>query len=225
MQHLTAVLQKLKDAGLSLKLKTYFFLQERVDYLCHFISPGKLQITDKACVAIKGQVPAKSFTEMRDFLGFCNVYRRYVENCARIVHLLTERLKGRYDENFSYLDADELAAFKTLKEKLTSDQVLTIPKPGLKYVVDTDACDKQLGCVLMQERPYDDGKIVRRPVGYFSRALTAPECNYCTTKRECLGIVWVVLLLQPYLQGENLILRTDHTSLKTIMTDGKQRDN
>lgn len=107
-----------------------------------------------------------------------------------------------------------------MKEKLTSDPVLTLPKPGLKYMVDTDACDKQIGCVLMQEHTTEDAKTIRRPVGYFRRVLTVLERNYCKPKRECLGIVWVALLLRPYLQGENFILRTDRTSLKTIMTDG-----
>ena len=58
-----------------------------------------------------------------------------------------------------------MAAFEKLKEKLASPPVLALPRNDLPYVVDTDACDKQIGCVLQQK--YPDKTI--RPIGYFSR--------------------------------------------------------
>ena len=61
----------------------------------------------------------------------------------------------------------------------------------------------------------EDGTI--HPIGYFSRSLNKAEKNYDTTQRECLGIVWAVLLLRPYLEGTRFLLRTDHDSLKWIM--------
>lgn len=80
--------------------------QYAIVYLGHIISPGKLQIAHKACEAIKGQVPPKSLTDMRASLGFCNVYRRFVENFARIAHPLTPRLKKSYGENFPELNTE-----------------------------------------------------------------------------------------------------------------------
>ena len=72
-----------------------------------------------------------------------------------------------------------------MKEKLASPPVLALPSNDLPYYVDTDACDKQIGCVLQQK--YPDKTI--RPIGYFSRSLIHVERNYDTTERECLGIV------------------------------------
>lgn len=44
LQHLQTVLGMLQNAGISLKLKKCFFLQKRVDYLGHIVSPGKLVV-------------------------------------------------------------------------------------------------------------------------------------------------------------------------------------
>lgn len=85
---------KLQKSGIYLKLKKCFFFQQRVDFLGHIISPGKLRIADKPCDPIRGQILSKKITDARAFLGLCNVYGRFVENFARIAHPLTERLKN-----------------------------------------------------------------------------------------------------------------------------------
>lgn len=42
-------------------------------------------------------------------------------------------------------------AFTTLKERLTTTFVLTLPNPKLDYSVYSDTSKKDLGCVLMQD--------------------------------------------------------------------------
>lgn len=66
---------------------------------------------------------------------------------------------------FPPLNNEEIAAFEKLKKLLTSDLVLNLPKHGLKYVIDKDACKKQVGWVLIQEHTDEQDKIVRQPVG------------------------------------------------------------
>ncbi|NJR72361.1 MAG: hypothetical protein HC782_04925 [Gammaproteobacteria bacterium] len=62
--------------------------------------------------------------------------------------------------------------------------------------LDTDACAVQVGCVLLQKQPDD----TVRPIGYWSLALNDAERRYDTTQRECLAIVWSVLILRPFLK-------------------------
>ena len=94
-----------------------------------------------------------------------------------------------------------------------SPPVLAFPTLDRLYTVETDANADQLGCILLQEQ--EDKSL--RPVGYFSKTLTPAERNYDTTERECLAIIWAVVLLRPYLDGTDLILRTDHDSLKWFL--------
>ena len=91
--------------------------------------------------------------------------------------------------------------------------MLALPRRDGHLTLDTDACARQLGCVLLQTQP--DG--TDRPLGYWSRSLSSAERNYDTTERECLAVVWSVLLLRPYLVGTRFTVRTDHSPLKWLL--------
>jgi len=105
-----------------------------------------------------------------------------------------------------------IAAFEDLRNALLGPPVLSLLKANRKLVVDVDACADQVGCTLLQEKP---GELLH-PVGYWSRGLTAAEQNYSTTERECLGVVWAVLKLRHFLDGQRLLIRTDHQALSWI---------
>lgn len=50
-----------------------------------------------------------------------------------------------------------------------------------------------------------------------SRSLMIAKTKYDTTQRDCLLIVWDVLILLPYLEGIRFAARMDHISLKWIL--------
>ena len=101
-----------------------------------------------------------------------------------------------------------------LKAALADPPILRLPKAGLPFSVDTDACEYQVGCALFQT--YPDGS--RHPVGFWSRSLNDAERNYSVGEKECLAIVWAVQILRPYLERKHFDLYTDHQSLKWMMS-------
>lgn len=103
----------------------------------------------------------------------------------------------------------EMTSFRTLKNYLFKPLILALPRSILTYVLYTDACEKELGAILMQR--YAEYSL--RPTGYYSRSMTATERNYHTTDRECLAIMWILLLLHLYLYGTNFQIRTNHDYL------------
>ncbi|CDF40057.1 unnamed protein product [Chondrus crispus] len=152
-------------------------------------------------------------TELRSFLGMCNVYRRFIDHFAKIAAPLTAMLRKGGPDVLPNLDKEQTTAFQTLKECLISPPVLKLPRLGRPYSLDTDASDAQLGCTLLQT--HEDGH--RYPVGYWSRTLSSAECNYSTTEKECLAIVWAVQTLRPYLERERFTVNSDHHSLRRLM--------
>ena len=92
--------------------------------------------------------------------------------------------------------------------------ILSLPREGLRYSLDTDACDDQIGWVLFQTN--EDGE--RKPLGYWSKALKPAERNYSVTEKECLAVVQGILTCRPYLYGERFDLYTDHHSLRWLMS-------
>ena len=207
------VLTVLKEAGFSLELKKCKFFAKPVDYLGHVIRLGRQEVATKNTDAVKRFKEPTMQTELRSFLGLCNVYRRFVPNFARTADPLNAFLKKGCTTELPPFNEEQSAAFELLKKALLSPPILRLPRAYLSYSVDTDACNHQVGCALLQT--YPDG--ICRPIGFWSRSLNPAEKNYSVSEKECLAIVWAVQLLRPYLEGTHYDLYTDHQALRWIL--------
>jgi RNase H-like domain found in reverse transcriptase/Reverse transcriptase (RNA-dependent DNA polymerase)/Integrase zinc binding domain/Integrase core domain/Chromo (CHRromatin Organisation MOdifier) domain len=213
LAHVDEALSLLRHAGLSLKLRKCRFFSEAVDYLGHVIRPGRLGVAEKNTESLRDAAPPRTQTEMRSFLGLCNVYRRFVPKFSAIAAPLNAYLTKGKPALLGELATDALTAFDTLRQKLLRPPILALPRRSGHLWLDTDASDAQLGCCLFQEQPSGPNL----PLGYWSRTLNAAERNYSTTEKECLAIVWAVTHLRPYLEGVEFTVRTDHHALRWVM--------
>jgi hypothetical protein len=153
--HLTQldhVLTLLSNAGVTLKLSKFRFFQDSVDYLGRVICPGKLAVAQKNIDTLAQAHYPSTRTELRSFLGMCNVYRRFLPVFARISSPLTDMLKKGEPDTFVELTNARQEAFSTLKQKLVKPPKLTLPRDSAPYTLDVDACDSQLGACLQQEQ-------------------------------------------------------------------------
>ena len=213
LRHLESVLKLLEAAGATLRIPKCEFFKLQVKYLGHIIRPGRLSIYGRNLEAITKALPPRNKTQVRAFLGMCNVYRRFVHGFTRIAHPLTQKVRKDQPDSWEHLSEDELRAFETLKKSLVTAPILALPREGYPYTLDTDASERQLGCCLLQRQP--DGTL--HPIGYWSRTLTSAEKNYSATEKECLALVWAVQHLRPYLEGQRFTIRTDHDAFKWLM--------
>ena len=55
-------------------------------------------------------------------------------------------------------------------------------------------------------------------IHYASRTLNDAQLNYATTEKELLAIVFAFDKFRPYLIGNNVIVHTDHSAIKYLMT-------
>ena len=80
-----------------------------------------------------------------------------------------------------------------------------------------DASDYAIGAVLGQKR-----NITFQLIYYASQTLNDAQPNY---KKELLAIVFVFYKFRPYLIGNRVIVHTDHSAIKYLMTkkDAKPR--
>ena len=100
-----------------------------------------------------------------------NFYHSFLPATARTLQPLTESLKG----NSKGLDwsATLQQSFDAIKATLATTTLLAHPLPHAELSLATDASDTHIGSILQQ-------KEVKgwRPLGFFSKKLSAKECKY-----------------------------------------------
>ena len=129
---------------------------------------GKRQVKmeQEKIKAVKEWKTPTKIKDIESFLGFANFYQRFIHNFSHTARPLNE-LKGKKEWKW---EKEHQEAFKELKEKITSQLVLSLPRRKRKFRVETDALGHTIGGVLFQEQ---DGKW--RPIAFLSRMMQATE--------------------------------------------------
>lgn len=162
IKHTKLVLRLLKDAGVTFHLKNCTFLTGQIHYSSHVINSEKLEVAKHKAVAIrKLQIPT-TVTKLRSSLIPCNVFRIFLPNFARIESLLSKCFCKSQDKELGPLTKEELTALETRKEKFISLPVITGPNNNGRCALNTDACVRKVGCVLLQK--CNNG--TKKPIGY-----------------------------------------------------------
>ena len=211
IKDLTDIFERLRKYNLKLKMKKCAFARQQVEFLGHIVSPDGLAVDPSKVSAVKNWPIPKTLKDVQSFLGFCNYYRRFIKDFAKIA----KDLYSVKDEKPLQWTFACQSAFDTLKDKLCSTEVLAFPNFKQEFLLYTDASDVALGAVLSQ-REMNGERI--RPVAYASRVLSKTEKNYSVIEREALGIVWAVQTYRHYLYGHKVLLITDHRPLQWLMT-------
>ncbi|KAL5481622.1 hypothetical protein EMCRGX_G021819 [Ephydatia muelleri] len=208
--HLKLVLERITQANLNLKPSKCQFIRKEVEYLGHVITPEGLRTNQKLVQAVQEFPTPKDLSRVRQYLGMCSYYRRFIPHFATIakpLHILT--WKGAEFEWTAQCED----AFQTLKTKLLCAPVLAYPDMTKPFVLETDASGSGVGAVLSQSQ--DDGTF--HPVAYASRSLTRPESNYGVTELETLAVVWALTHFRGYLYGNSVTVYTDHAAVKAVL--------
>ena len=145
--------------------------------------------------------------DVKSFLGFANFYRQFIHNFSHTARPLNE-LKGKKEWKW---EKQHQRAFEELKEKITSQLVLSLPRREGKFRVETDASGHAIGGVLFQEQ---DGKW--KLIAFLSRTMQPAEQNYKIYDKELLAIVEALTKQRQYLLDtkESFEVWTDHENLK-----------
>ncbi|GJV72807.1 putative reverse transcriptase domain-containing protein [Tanacetum coccineum] len=124
-------------------LKTILNLLRSKKFNGVHVDPAKIE-------AIKnGLAPIRQLQVLIKFLGLAGYYRRFIKEFSLISKPLTKLTQ----KNKPYVWGDDKEeAFQTLKLKLCSAPILSLPKGSEDFVVYCDASLKGFGAVLMQKR-------------------------------------------------------------------------
>lgn len=153
---------------------------------------------------MRWQLPT-TIKQLRGFLGLTGYYRRFIKQYAHIAHPMTELLKKD-----GYVWSEEATiSFANLKKAMLSPLVLSYPDFSITFAVETDASQSGIGAVLMQND---------HPIAYFSCKLTGKRRKASTYARELFAITRAIAKWRHYLLGRHFIIKTDHRTLKNLLT-------
>ena len=185
IEHLRTVLESFRKAKITVKPSETLLGYKEIEFLAHTLGNGKVQPTEDKIDVINRISPHTTKKQVRSFMGTINFYRRFISHFADIAAPLTDlTAKGRPNKARSLSEHQD--SFDKLKMAIhvTQYTVLRSPEFTKMFYLQTDASNRGIGAVLMQEE-----NNLRLPVMYISNKLNSAEDAYSTIEKDCLAIV------------------------------------
>jgi transposase InsO family protein len=208
IKNLSNIFDRLRHFNLKLQPDKCEFLRKEVSYLGHIITDDGVRPNPEKIKAVQEFPQPQCPKDIKSFLGLVSYYRRFIKDISKISKPLTNLLKK--DTLFKWENEQQLA-FERLKACLTSAPLLSYPDFSIPFVLTCDASNYAISAILSQGPVGSD-----KPIAFASRTLTKAECNYSTTEKECVAILFGTKTFRPYLYGRHFKIITDHRPLKWL---------
>ena len=206
-QDIANALQRLREAGLTIKPKKCQFGMKECVYFDHIVGNGQVKPEESKVEDLRNFPLPKTKRKVRAFSGLSGYYRKFIPHYATVAALLTD-LTRRNSPTRVVWTAECQIAFDSLKESLCNSPVLRSPDFAAEFILQTDAFNRGIGAVLSQR--HDDG--VDHPIAYYSKKLQPREERYATVEKECLAIKMAIENFRVYLLGHHFTIQTVHRS-------------
>ena len=210
IDRLDKVLTQIGAAGLKLKPNKCVFFAPKVSFLGHIVSQDGVSPDPDNIAKIANWPTPKNVWEVHGILGMGNYYCRFVKDFSQRVQPLVALTKKNTQFKWS-LECQ--AAFDDIKQALTRPDIMAFPTDHDLYILDCDAADDSIGCVLSQKQSNEE-----KVIAYGSQTLGKSERNYCATDQELLAVKYFMEYYKHYLLGHHFRVRSDHEALKWLFS-------
>jgi len=213
------VLQALRNARLRLSKPKCVFGTLETSFVGFRVNRYGIHTKEKKVKAVRDWAIPRTPTELQGFLRQVGNYRKFVPRFVERTHLLHD-LAAKPKSEYAWTEQHR-DQFEGLKKALTSAPVLATLDPEAGFILRTDASDMAIGGVLAQKQLFE-GKMVERPMGYFSRKLHTVEMRYPAYNWEFLAIRANLHHWACYVYGrKRTTIYTDHAVLQHIIGQNK----
>ena len=209
LEHLEIIFNRLREAGLKLKLQKCSFFKKHIQYLGYLILDEGIQPLPEKLESIAKMPVPKNAKQVKQFLGLVGYYRKFVPRFADISRILTKLTPK--DEEFKWTpECDQ--CFHMLKDYLQEAPILRYTDPAASYTLYTDASKYAYAGVLTQRQ--DD---TNQPVAYVSGLFRGSQLNWAALTKKAYAIYMSVKKLSFYLDSARITVRSDHLPLKRFL--------
>jgi hypothetical protein len=88
MEHISKVLNRLREKGLMVKLPKCEFCVEKLEFLGHVVSAEGISMQKRKINAIKKMGVPRNSAEVKRFIAMAGYYRKFIKNFASRTHHL-----------------------------------------------------------------------------------------------------------------------------------------
>lgn len=211
IMHLEAVLNRIREANLTIKPSKVQIAEGTVEYLGRRVGAGTVRPQDEKIRCINNFPRPTNKKELRRFLGMVSYYQRHVRMFSELASPLTDMLRKKNSDSLLW-NEESSRAFEKLRTCLSENSVLVGPDYSKPFIINCDASKLAVGCILSQLD--EEGK--ERPIAYASKKLLMRERNYSTIELEMLSILFAIEKFKPYIWGMEFQIYSDHNPLKSL---------
>ena len=93
IKHVTAVLEALEKADVRINGAKSVFHVQRVNFLGYVLTTDGVEMDPVKTAAIRDWPTPKNVTEVQEFMGFANFYRKFIRGYSGVSVLLTDLIK------------------------------------------------------------------------------------------------------------------------------------
>ena len=208
LEHLEIVLKILQENQFYTKPEKCTFNLHEVKFLGHIVGRGGLRVDPKKVEVVKDWPTPKDATEIRQFLGLTNYFRKFIKDYSSIAAPLMDLTRKDTDIKTAWSTLHD-EAFLQLKQALTTAPLLALPDFTQPFELVSDASLRGTGAILLQNE---------KVIAYTSKKFSPAEKNYTTMEQEMLGVVNALTEWRCYFGGSLLTLVTDHNPLQYFDT-------
>ncbi len=206
------VLQRCREAGITLNPKKFLFAQSEVKFAGYIVSDKGIMADPNKLKAITHFPKPANITDLRSFQGLVHQLAGFSKDVSEAMQPLRPLLSTKSE---FYWTKDHDKAFAATKKALTSPPVLMTFDPARPTMLQTDAArTKGLGYVLMQEGPDGNWHLIEAN----SRFISDAQSRYAMVELELLAVAYAMTECHNYLFGlPHFELVVDHQPLVSIL--------
>lgn len=210
LKHLELVFARMKEFAVKINSKKSQLCQQEVRYLGFHVNEKGIGPTDDKVSALLSLPEPKTIKQLRKFLCAFGYYHRFVPNffkTARSLLAIRPKTKNTASEPVELNDVQR-ADFTKLRQMLADRVRLAHPVANATLILEVDASGTGQGAVLYQMVAQQ-----LEPLYFYSKAFNDKQLHWDAYRKELEALYQVIVRLNRYILGNELVVYTDNTSL------------
>ena len=205
IERLNTVLQRLQEHNVTVNPDKCSFGITQVEFVGHTVDRDGLHFSrEKLDKVLMVDLP-KTGKQLKSFLGVCVYFCDHVYHYSDIVAPLHSMIRKYEPQRTLHWTGETKEAFYALQKAVNECPLVHFQNEEWPVFVASDASDYGIGAICYQ---MNADKLY--PIAFMSKILTAAECKWSTTEKECFAIVYALRKFEYVIRDYKFTLLTDH---------------